>query len=397
MDNRHISFITLPHSPHVNPTFPVVSALVRRGYRVTYATSERFASVVQGLGAEVVPCPRLQLEASADERNFPDAPRENFFTRYAASMLDAIRPFLERNRPDLILYDFTALAGRILASQWNIPAIQTSPFYAFDESVSFESQMKHPELRTWITEHAQVIAQYLKRNGVVSNNYHVDKERLNIYLFSRVLQPNSARFGANCYFAGRCAAERLVTGKWQGNSDGRPIALIAMSTLSSKWPERSRVPEYFGMCMSALPSLGWHVVLAIGEHCATESLTPLPAHCEIVKHTSYLNVLSRAKLLCFMSGIASTTEAAYHGIPMIAISEGVGEYEWQSDRIVELGIGAHLRKGETSMENIRGAAIQLSSDAATLHRVKKIERIVRREPGGEDTANRIEDYLDECS
>jgi len=311
-------------------------------------------------------------------------------------MLENIVPFFEKNRPNLILYDFMAFAGRILASRWGIPAIQTSPFYAFHESDSFEAQIEHMEFRNTLVEHARIIAKFLRRYGVASSNYRVDKEKLNIYLFPRALQPNSARFGDNCFFAGRCAAERPPIGQWQDNADGRPIALIAMSTLLSAMKGNVSAPDYFKMCIAALPSLGWHVVLAIGERCNAQALVPLPAHCEIIQHTSYLKVLLRAKLLFFMSGIASTAEATYHGVPMVAITEGVGEYEWQADHIVKLGIGAHIRKAETNAEKIRSAATELSGNAATLQKLREIQRIVRREPGGEDAANRIEAYLEEC-
>ena len=42
----HFAFICLPAAGHVNPTLPVVAELVRRGHRVTYATSERYAKAV---------------------------------------------------------------------------------------------------------------------------------------------------------------------------------------------------------------------------------------------------------------------------------------------------------------------------------------------------------------
>jgi hypothetical protein len=37
----HIAFICLPAAGYVNPTLPVVAELVRRGHRVTYATSAK--------------------------------------------------------------------------------------------------------------------------------------------------------------------------------------------------------------------------------------------------------------------------------------------------------------------------------------------------------------------
>jgi len=396
MDTRHISFVNLPHSPHVNPTLPVAAALVRRGYRVTYITSDRFSSAVEAVGAEVILCRRLEVD-SVEERNYNQSdPEEEVFARYTASVLQQIMPFFREHTPDLLLYDFMALAGRILAKQLSIPAIQTSPFYAFDEAASFESQVNHGEFRKYMAEHAAIMAQFLQRHGVASNSYRVDKERLNIYLFPRVLQPKAERFGSNCYFAGRCAAERVPPGRWERHTDGRPVALIGMSTLLATATGEVKIPEYFKMCIQTLPGLGWHVVMAIGERCNPGLLSPLPAHCEIVNHASYLKVLPHASLLIFMSGVASTAEAAYQGVPMIAMSEGNGEYEWQADHLVELGIGAHIRKADSSDENIARAAVTLSSDVATQYRVREVQRMVRREPGGEETANRIEDYLDEC-
>lgn len=51
----HIAVICLPAAGHVNPTLPVVSELVRRGHRVTYATSEKYAKAVESAGATFFP------------------------------------------------------------------------------------------------------------------------------------------------------------------------------------------------------------------------------------------------------------------------------------------------------------------------------------------------------
>ena len=53
--DRHIAFVSLPAHGHVNPTLPVVAELVRRGWRVSYATAERFGPEVEKTGATLVP------------------------------------------------------------------------------------------------------------------------------------------------------------------------------------------------------------------------------------------------------------------------------------------------------------------------------------------------------
>jgi len=342
----------------------------------------------------LVPCRKLLQENLAGEQSAQKEPSEIGFNYYAAQMLGDITPFLEKNKPNLILYDSLAFAGRILAQRWKIPAVQTSPVYAFDKS-DFEGQLKHAGLREIAVEHVRNVRLFLQRYDVTSSNYLADKEKLNIYLFPSVLQPNRSAFDDRCFFAGRCAAERKSAGHWQENTDGRPVALISMSTLLSSWGRQAEIPEYYRMCIDTLPGLGWHVVLAIGENCKAGSLMPLPAHCEIIQHTSYLKALSHAKLLVFMSGTVSTAEAAYYGVPMIVMSEGVSEYEWQADHLAEVGIGIHIRKADTNPKGIRTAAIQLLEDEVMRRRVKEIQRAVSREPGADDAANRIEEYLEE--
>lgn len=95
-----------------------------------------------------------------------------------------------------------------------------------------------------------------------------------------------------------------------------------------------------------------------------------------------------------MSGIVSTAEAAYYGVPMIAVTEGGHEYEWQAEHLVELGIGAHIRKSDLSAESIAEAARQLTESPDTARRLKEMKWAVRRDPGGEETANRIEEHLE---
>lgn len=394
MDNLHIAFLSLPHSPHVYPTLPIVSSLARRGYRVTYATSERFSSAAENAGAEVVLCPKLLFESSAaPERNSGETELpEDPLSSYTKRALETVTPFYFSQRPDLILYDFMAFSGRILASQMAVRAIQTSPFYALDEE-SFEDQVRHDGFRKVLLDHARVVAHFLRQQGVSCKNYRTDKEELNIYLFPRVLQPNSELFGEECFFAGRCAAERLPASSWRSSADGRPIVLVAMSTLFATFTTGAKIPVHFRICVDALLDLGWHIVLCIGEGCDPTALMPLPPHCEIIPHTSYANVLSHASLLIYMSGIISTAEAAYCGIPMIAITEGVSEYEWQADHVEALGIGTHIRKSDLNTENLRRAVRHLCEDQQVHRRLHEVLHEVRREPGAEDTANRIEDYL----
>lgn len=388
MKNTHIAFVSFPHPPHVNPTLPIVSVLVRRGYRVSYATSDVFAARVSELGATVVPFPRFILGALSDEKADAEEGHEESFIHFIAQTVSEITRGFEGDRPDLIIYDFMAFAGRILAHRWNIPAIQTSPSFAMDED-NFSQQVKDPEFRQQLLQGCESVGKILEPYGVTGSSFRFDKEKLNIYLFPKALQPKGDVFGQNCFYAGRCAGEQLIYGDWRKKSTvDRPIAFVATSTTYV------RGPEFFRTCIEALAGLQWHVILSIGDSGDAGSLMPLPPHFEIVQHNSHIQILRHASLFICLGGIITTSEAAYHGVPLIVTTHGFPELEWQADNIESLGLGVHLMKSETTVESIRKSAIHVSQDTAIHNRVRQMQRAVRREPGAEETANRIEEYLE---
>jgi UDP:flavonoid glycosyltransferase YjiC (YdhE family) len=94
-----------------------------------------------------------------------------------------------------------------------------------------------------------------------------------------------------------------------------------------------------------------------------------------------------------MGGPVSAAEAMYHGVPLLMITQGSPDLEVYSENAARLGIGCHLRKTETTVNTIRDSALRILGDGAIADRMEQIQRIVRREPGAEDTANCIEEYL----
>jgi UDP:flavonoid glycosyltransferase YjiC (YdhE family) len=50
-----------------------------------------------------------------------------------------------------------------------------------------------------------------------------------------------------------------------------------------------------------------------------------------------------------------------------------------------------------NVETLKQATIRALEDPVMRNRVKQVQRIVQREPGAEETVNRIEEYLEGCS
>ena len=388
----HIAFFGVPHPAHANATFPIVSALIRRGYRITYVTSEQFSPNIQRLGAEVVVCKRWTLPESEREPSFAAHPRlhvPNWDTLCSMNtrILKEVESHYEKDRPDAIIYDLVAFAGRILAHRWNLPAIQISPHCALDQE-NIESQVRNDDLREHLLERGENAAQFFERHGISGGNWLFHREGLNIYSIPRVFQPDGAALlDGRCYFAGRCAAERPADDDWQKtHRDGRPIALITGSRTYF------RDSDYFRMCLAALSGLHWHIVLVTGDRSEPTS-SRLP-HAEVVQYVSNIKVLPHASLLICQGGNMSTTEAGYYGVPVIAATFGFAELEWCAETsIVRLGLGTHLNAKRINENSIRRAAIQISEDAEMRHNVDRVSRLIQGDPGAEEVASKIGFYL----
>jgi len=387
MKKRHIAFVIYPHYPNVGPTLPFASVLARRGYRVTYVTSNRFAPRIAALDIEVVPCSLHPYTLSDWEPDEKGTYRRQLDAQ-TASMLQDIESFYRANRPDVIVYDLSAYAGYIIASRLNIPAIRTSPSFAHHKEYH-DRQVRNAGFRATLVDVSRQIDELLGRFGVETEDWIFRRERLNIFLFPEALQPCAELIGdSRCFYAGRCAGEQPYYGNWQLKS-GKPVALVSSSTLYV------RDSAYFRMCIEALSSLDLHIVLSIGDNCDPASLNPLPPSCEIVQGTSHVKILPHASIFVCSGGIVTAAEAAYHGVPLVVTTHGFPELEWSAERFAEIGLGVHLGKTETSTDSIRDAALRLTKEARFQVGLEGLKRCVRRESGAEETANRIEDYLTE--
>jgi MGT family glycosyltransferase len=385
MKNAHIAYFGLPHHPHVNPTLPIIAALVRRGYRVTYVTSDLFAPRVVALGAEVLSCPRF-LDVVSETTKTGDG--KNAFCHLAIRTLAEVTPFYEGNRPDLLLCDFVCLAGRILANRWKIPTIQTSPHFGYSRGY-FDQQMADSPFRKAILDASQLADRFLTRHGIDYSDFLFHREKLNMHFFPRVFEPCAEAVDSSRFYAGRCAGEQPYYGDWQRtHHDGRPIALISTSTTYVEGI------DHLKLCIEALADLSWHVVISVGYSGDTSHLPPLPPHFEVVQREQYIKILRYASLFVCLGGTISASESAYHGVPMIITSYDFPEQVYFGEIFERLGLAVHLRKADMTADNLRASAIRISEDVGMQERVRELQRMTLREPGGEETANRIEEFLE---
>jgi MGT family glycosyltransferase len=275
----------------------------------------------------------------------------------------------------------------MLSGALKIRAVQISPVFAYDVSLVTEHINDSPFLMQ-VLKWTEYVDRFLFGCEHIAGGAFYAEE-LNIQLCPKFLQPSAGRFNEPRFFyAGRCAGEQPRYGSWRKPDDDRPIVLVSTSTtyITSL--------DFLRACVEGLVGLGWHVVLSLADYHQAESLTLLHEQVEAVSNVSHGWILPYANLSICGGGIISSTEAMYFGVPLLMTTHGSAELEWFADRMEDLGIGVHLRRADTTAENIKNAAIRIANDEAILTRVKQMQREVRRSPGAEEAVNRIEDYMD---
>jgi MGT family glycosyltransferase len=318
----------------------------------------------------------------------PEDPLEGPDCRDAIRTMRDTLPIFERDRPDLIIYDYGALAGKVIAHKLDIPTIFTGPAFARCPD-NLESQVPDPVLRGIIADACQAGDQFLSRYGILDANCMVFREKLTIYPFPKAFQPLGDVFDESRLYAGRFPGEQPYYGNWQkGDFGGRRVVLVSTSTTYKQGP------EFFRACIEALSALKCHVLLSIGDHGDPTALQPLPDHFEIVQHNSHVKLLPHVDAFICCAGIITASEAAYHGVPLIAMSLGIVENVWEADIFERLGIAIHLR-GDAALNRdaLTSATIRALEDRSMLDRVREMQQKVQREPGAEEAANRVEEFL----
>lgn len=384
MRNAHIAIISTPITSHLNLTLPMTAILVRRGYRVTYALSEPFRSRVEKVGVEVVD---FRFGAITSQ-----VLNEQLYCRLANHTLADVTPFYEENRPDLIIYDLLALAGRVLAHRWKVPAIKMSPQLAFAKAF-FDLQVQDKILRERALKKSHEAGFFLGGHGIAESDFLFHREKLNIHLFSRDFEPCQEAIDETCFYAGRCAGEQLGIGNWSEKAHGDRLVVLVATSMSYM-----QGPDFFKMFVTAFADLPWHIVLSIDDGADKNMLSPLPSNFEIIQGTSHTKILPHASLLVCMGGIATASEAAYHGVPMIITSLEILELEWAAENVVRLGVGLHLKGANPAAEDLRRSAVAVLESSEIAKSVRELQQRILRDAGAEETANRIGEFLEHsCS
>jgi len=398
MHGRHIALFPLPGISHVFPFLGLCPELVRRGNRVTVATIEPAAKRVIEAGAEPV-------IVGTDSYSIPTAMEailklpmgdpvrweelahihSRWLLNSAAITVCKLDKFYRENRPNLVIYELSAYAGRILAHRVRSPAIQYYPdFIQHSGYVCWETCVGHSPKS--LVEFSTLLDSVLWAHGLDGTNSFWHSEDLNFYQFPKEFQFNSELIDDRRFCFVGPFLDRPFSRVWEDRSGGKRVILV--SDVGGSFSD-----SYFSKVTAALSGSEYHIILSVGEQFQMDKLSSLPANFEINRSASHLAILPHADLHLYSGGPNGTLEGLHFGVPLIAIP-WYDRNRITANRLAELGVIRNL-----PLETLTSQMIKENVDAVlqgnfSRGRMEQLQQVVRSSGGSVLAADRIEEFLE---
>lgn len=369
-DGRHVAIVTAAAHSHISPLLGTVSELVSRGVRVSYATTERFAPLVEAAGATAVV---FRSSLPADPAHWPTDVRRLplLYLADARAVLPLLEAHFGGDRPDLVLTEDPAGAGSVLAAKWGIPSMQVWTYLAARRHWSLAAP-DAPGANPVAGEFLSGLASFLAEEGIRTEvSAHLDAALSGgLVLVPRSFQPDGDGFGESYTFAGPALPPAPDSSRWAPPAGGAPVALVTLGSLDHGHP------EFFATAAEAFAGLDWHLVMAIGDRTDPAALSTLPPNVEAHRWVPLRAVMAHASLVIHHGGMATTMESLHHGVPSLVVPR-LREQADTARRVRELGLGTAIPLRSVTADLLRRSALAVHAHDGVRRRVHAMRDEIR--------------------
>lgn len=359
--STHFAFVAPPAHGHVNPTLPLVSELVRRGHRVTYATGQEQVAAVEAAGARPLPLPmRLPTPPSSMTDIAPEhlAMMLRFFLDDARAAFPLLHEHFAADPPEAVCFDMMTFTGRMLAEKLDAPDVALVPNFAANERFSLHEtfmpasfDLQHPEL----VRVGEDLDAFAAQQGVSrpESMFSATPASLNLVFIPERFQLAAETFDERFRFLGPTVGMRASEPFEPADPDA-PLLLISLGTAFNNRP------DFYRTCLRAFADSDWQVVMAIGSAVDRAELGEIPANIDVQEHVPQPAVLDRATAFLSHAGMNSTMESLYYGVPLVTFPQ-MPEQRANASRAEELGLGRVLEP-EVGAAELRKTVDDVAAD-----------------------------------
>lgn len=388
----HYAMITLGASGHVFSSLPLVAELVKKGNRVTYFTIPRFKEMVETIGADYKEVKSaLTNNGQADKDIAVDMMAElplRFLSEGAAT-IESIMEVLRQDKPDAVIVDAIAIAGRLAAAELKVPMIMLFTSFASNEVFSLCRHWPvYPDTHPARAKAKALAEELSAKYGTPAYDVYGIFEGtgdLNIVTQPASFHPAAETFDDSFVFAGPQIMKRTDSGTWEAPAGDAPLMYTSLGTLFNAWP------QFYHILYGVVKDMNLRVVSSVGSTLTAEDIGEIPANVKTFPFLPQLEVLENADYFITHAGIGSVMEAAYYGVPMLAIPQ-MDEQAFTASCMVKAGLGIMIPKEELTPEKLREGIHELTSNPVYKENVRKMS-VELQSLGGAYAAEKVMEFM----
>lgn len=394
-------FFNVPASGHVNPSLPLVAALVRRAHHITYFSTEHYRPRIEAVGAVFRPYTTIQDNYFDVHRLDGGKPQKVAYHLISTTkeILPELLAAAQQTQPDYILFDGMCPWGYFVARILGLPAVASlalMPLTSLPPSAMLNRQMLQIILPMMLRDFNKGIAANM-RSQSLGKKYGVPPlgptEILNatgdisLSYTSAYFQPFADTVSNTIRFVGWTVHESSTdeTLPLQQIQD-RHLIYISLGTMNND------NAAFFRTCIEAFTGSDDCVVISTGNRINPALFGVLPENIVVQSWVPQIAILKRAALFITHAGMSSVHDGLYFGVPLLLVPQQ-GEQTITALRVVELGAGLMLTSDQVNAAMIRATAAQLIADTRFKVEASRIADTFRSAGGVERAAEEIEALL----
>ncbi|HEY1012416.1 MAG TPA: macrolide family glycosyltransferase [Herpetosiphonaceae bacterium] len=395
-----IVYLTPPAHGHVNPTLPVVQELVQRGERVLCYNTEEFRPQLERTSATFRPYPSMAMTAPEISRLLQRgslARMTGLILRTTEQLVPFLRAAIQRDQPDLIIFDSIALWGRIVARQLGLPAVASISHFIMDERHLRPRDMLRLIGQT-LPHRPAIMAARRRLRRIYGNAYPAGsplfplRDQRTIVFTSRELQPDTTLIDETFRFVGPAIHPQTRPEEdFPFDALGTdPIVYVSLGTI------HTAQPAFVRTCFAAFAGVRAQVVLSLGKHTPISALGPIPSNFLVRPSVPQLDIVQRAAVFITHAGMNSIQEGLYYGVPLILIPQHI-EQLFNARIVAGQGAGIlldhHLRHTPLPAQVLRQTLDQVMAERRYRDAAVGLQQILRATGGYHQAATEIQAAL----
>jgi len=315
---------------------------------------------------------------------------------------------MERQRPDVMVLDFTFHAGQLAAEKLGIPYVSI-----YHSGLPFRGPGVPPfgsglpigtadptQLRAAEAAEQQLLG--LIRGKLESARRALglgpgpedflrspSSPWLNLIPSHECLEAPRTGLGPSTFYIGPCFATRRGSAAEAFPFERlEPGAFKVYVSLGTVFNNR---PEVFRTLIEALDTPGVQTIVSAGASYAELSAGKLPGNVLLFRRVPQVDLLPRVDLVIGHGGNNTTNETLASGKPLLVIPVG-GEQQDNSRRVELIGAGVSLRPEQLSVDKVRQAVKRLREEPSFAQRARELQARLD-ETDGTGTAARLIAWL----